>query len=196
MRLVAALLCVGLVSSLSASDPPKPNYHPLAKGTKWEYRISCDSEELHATAEITESVIQNGKTHARVVSKFANGHVTGEDICGDHRGLFRTAYFGMKLADPLPILKYPVKAQQQWTDNFKLGPLEGTVLVVIKDVATAVEVPAGKFTALVVESTFETNGEKQLTSIWYANEVGIVKQETSVGDKTLRMELKKFTPAR
>jgi hypothetical protein len=196
MRLIFALCLTGLAAPSFAADPPNPNYYPLAKGTKWEYRLSADDKEYAIACEIVETEIKDGKTLARMEARLPNAVTLGEELSTDAKGVYRNAILGAKLAQPFPIIKYPVKARDTWKDKIRLGEFEGTAAIVVKDIAAVIEVPAGKFTTLAIESIVEINGEKVVACIWYANGVGIVKQETTCGSKMLTMELKKFSPSK
>jgi hypothetical protein len=166
------------------------------KGTKWDYRLSWDERETVFTCEAKEVETKDKKTFGRVDALLSSSQRLGEDLYTDDTGVYRTGFLGAKLNQPLAVIKYPFKARDVWKDKINVGEIQGTVVITVKDVAAAVQVPAGKFTALAVESVVEMNGEKVVASIWYANGVGIVKQETTSSSKTVIMELTKFTPAK
>lgn len=193
MRLILALILMGTAATSFAADPPKPNYYPLAKGTKWEYRVSAEDKQFAVTCEIMESEIKEGKTHGRMEAKLPNSVTLGEELYTDLNGVYRTAILGAKLLQPLPILKYPIKPRDAWNDKIKVGESEGAVAITIKDTMAVIDVPAGKFTTLAVESIVNINGDKVVACIWYADGIGIVKQETTCGHKIMTMELKKFS---
>jgi hypothetical protein len=193
MRLLFALLLIGSSPSTFAADPPKPNYYPLAKGTKWEYRISADSKEQAITCEIMDVEIKDGRNHARMEAKCPNAVTLGEELSTDASGVYRNSVLGARLPRPLAIIRYPVKARDEWKDNIKLGEFDGTIAIAIKDIAAVIEVPAGRYTTLAIESIVEINGEKHVACIWYADGIGIVKQESLSGSRMVTMELKKFS---
>lgn len=196
MRLLIALCSIVFSATSFAADPAKPNYYPLAKGTRWEYRLSADERTIEMVCEITETEVKNGRMHARVEGRLSNSVTLGEELSMDANGVYRNAILGAKLHQPVPIIKYPIKARDGWKDNIKIGEFSGKFDLKIKDTAAEIEVPAGKFKTLAVESATEMNGEKVVACIWYADGVGIVRQETMVGSNTITMELKKFTPAK
>jgi hypothetical protein len=194
MRLIIALVLICFVSTSSfAADPAKPNYYPLAKGTKWEYRLTLDERDCDITCEIMETQIRYGMTHARMEAQLPNSVSLAEVLSTDAKGVYRNAIVGAKLVQPIHIIKYPVKARDVWKDKIRLGENDGNLNITVKDIAAAIEVPAGKFTTLSIESIVEMSGEKVVACIWYADGVGIVKQETTSGSKVMLMELKKFT---
>lgn len=203
MRLFLTLLLSGLAAPLFSADPqkipvdpPKPNYYPLTKGTKWEYRLMIDEVECGCLCEITEAECKDGKTKARMEAKFPNAVTIGEELSADASGVYRNAVLGAKLLQPLPIIKYPIKARDTWKDKLKLGSIEGDIAITIRDTKAKIEVSAGKFTALAIESAVEINGDRVVASIWYVDGIGIVKQETRAGSRLISMELKKFWPSK
>lgn len=193
MRFVLALFvfCIGITSF--AAEPSKPNYYPLAKGNKWEYRILAEERDIAVVCEIVESETKDGRTCARIETLLPNSVTLCEVLSIDAKGVYRNAVMGARLTQPLPIIKYPLKAREVWKDKIKLGENDGNVVIAVKDLAVEIEVPAGKFTTLAIESTVELNGEKVVASIWYADGVGIVKQETTSSSGVMLMELKKYT---
>ena len=192
MRLIIALCIIVFAAPSFAADPPTPNYYPLAKGTKWHYRLCAEERELSVVCEIVEAEIRNGKIMARLEAKLPYGTLE-EVISADAKGVYRNAILGARLQEPLTIIKYPIKARDGWKDKMKLGESDGTFAIAVKNIAAAIEVPAGKFTTLAIESTVELNGEKCAAVIWYADGIGIVKQEITTGNKVCTMELKSFS---
>jgi len=193
MRLNIALVLICFASTSFAADPIKPNYYPLTKGTKWEYRLTLDERDCDITCEIMETQMRDGMTHARMEAQLPNFVLLAEVLSTDAKGVYRNAIVGAKLTQPVLIIKYPIKARDVWKDKIKLGENDGHLNITVKDIAAAIEVPAGKFTTLSIESIVEMSGEKVVACIWYADGVGIVKQETTSGSKVMLMELKKFT---
>jgi hypothetical protein len=196
MRMSFALAAICFVGTSFAADPVKPNYYPLVKGTKWEYRISAEERDFSLICEIMETESKEGRTHARIEAQLPSSVTLGEEVSSDSKGVYRNAILGAKLTQPLSIIKYPIKARDVWKDKIKLGEYDGNVAITVKDIAAAIEVPAGKFTTLAIESIVELNGEKVVACIWYADGIGIVKQETTSGSRVMLMELKKYSPAK
>jgi hypothetical protein len=192
-RILALAVCVFATTSFAA-EPSKPNYYPLAKGAKWEYRLSADERECELVCEIVESETKNGKTQARMEGRLPNSVTLGEEVSADVKGVYRNAVLGAKLVQPQTIIKYPVKVRDEWKEKIQVGDCDGTVVIKIKDTAASIQVPAGKFTTMAVESVTEMKGERVVANIWYADGIGIVKQETTAGTRVLTLELKKFSP--
>jgi hypothetical protein len=189
-----ALFAFCFQSTSFAAEPAKPNYYPLVKGTKWEYRLCSEEREISLTCEIMEAEVREGRIYARMEAHLPNSVTLGEELSTDANGVYRNAIPGAKLNQPLSIIKYPIKVRDVWKDKIKLGEGDGNVVITVKDTAAAIEVPAGKFTTLAIESIVELNGERVVASIWYADGIGIVKQQTTSGSRVMLMELKKYMP--
>lgn len=196
MRLCLALLVLCLAAPSFAADPLKPNFYPLTKGTKWEYRLLMDDKEYPCVCEITSHETKNGKSSARIEAKLPNAVTLSEELSSDLNGVYRNAILGARLHQPVQIVKYPVKARDTWKERVKLDAGEGTLAITIVDAEAVIDVPAGRFTTLAIESIVEMNGERVVACIWYAQGVGIVKQETNYGSKIVTMELRKYHPAK
>jgi hypothetical protein len=173
-----------------------PNYYPLTKGGKWEYRLSVRGESHRATTEVKHLEVKGGRTFARLESRYPDAVSIGEVVSVDDRGIYREAALGSELPSPLRLLQYPVRAGAVWRDPIKVGKIEGILVVTVRDVAAVVEVPAGKFTTVTIDSAGEIAGEVGLiTTTWYADGVGIVKlRQRRSGQPELLVELLRYTP--
>ena len=110
----------------------------------------------------------------------------------DEKGIYRIGALGLTAEQAFPLLRFPVKSGDTWTQKIKIGGTEGEGTATVKGISK-VEVPAGKYEAVEVVSTYVQGEQKIGFTIWYADGVGIVKQITKVGDREVTMELKKFT---
>ena len=96
-------------------------------------------------------------------------------------------------ADPYPLIRLSAAAGETWQRG-KAGQHTTTYTM---GKAEAVEVPAGKFTALRVDSvvTSPTGSTGEQVTHWYAPGVGKVKVEVTIsGHPVMTIELKEFTP--
>ena len=95
---------------------------------------------------------------------------------------------------PAAQLKLPAKPGDEWDStppNAKLGDVTGRTNKVIGE--EEIEVPAGKFKAIRVDTVISLSGERFTVSQWYAPGVGVVKM---VKGSHYTKVLKKFTPAK
>ena len=101
---------------------------------------------------------------------------------------------GWELDAPLVMLKLPVKAGAKWTEKSKYRGDDVTIEYEVKE-AVELKLPAGKYTAFPVVQTIRTRLGQSTVTNWYADRVGMVKQEIRAFGKPDVIELKAFTPA-
>src|SRR5690348_2422616 len=104
MRQMLALLVVAIPAAWSPADDKKPDYYPLAKGAKWEYRLVVNGTKVDATAEVVSSELKDGKRTATVESK-AGGVATKEELSSDDKGVYRTSFNGVPTDKPVTMIK-------------------------------------------------------------------------------------------
>lgn len=188
------IVTAGFVAAQDKKDDKKSlNLYPLAKGTKWEYDLNAAGQKLEATQEVTETA--EAKKGERAVSTIASniaGQKLTEEMSSDDKGVYRHAMNGEKLETPVQAIKYPAKAGTKWSEKIKIQGQEVDASFEQKD-AEKVKVAAGEYTAYPVEMVIKAMGQTITATNWYADGVGIVKQEMNLGQISITMELKKFT---
>jgi len=191
--LLALFVAIPWVAAEDKKDEKKLDLFPLAKGTKWEYVVSVNGEDKDVIQEVTK--IAPGKTGERdivtVESKVAEQTIT-EEISADDKAVYRHAMQGMKLDSPLPIVKYPYTAGATWKSAIKIATDEAEAKFDAGK-PEEVKVAAGKFTAYPIVMEMDVMGKKVVSKNWYADGVGIVKQDVDFAGTKVVMELKKFT---
>lgn len=194
MRPLFTLLALVAVPALGAADDPKkPDYYPGTKGNKWVYRVEANGMKIDVTTEVTKSELNDGKRSFTVETKIGD-ESTSEELHSDDKGLYRASFNGIATDKPVTIMQYPPKPGK-WTQKVKILGQDLTATTTAKDVAE-VKVPAGTFKAIPVEVVAEIAGQKITGTTWYANGVGIVKQDMNIAGTPVLMELLKFTPAK
>jgi hypothetical protein len=190
--LFAALLVALIPGWATTQDAKKPNYYPLATGNKWEYQVEVGGQKIEATSEVTKSEVKGGKTFATSEVKFGGQTIT-EEVSNDEKGAYRQSFQGLKLDNPMTILKYPIKGGTTWTEKVKGGGMELEAKFTVKE-PEKVTVAAGTYDkAVPVEMKLQVADQMITATSWYADGVGIVKQNVEVMGQTIALELKKFT---
>jgi hypothetical protein len=200
MRIFLPLLVLLVTAACTVAedkkDEKKLDLFPLALGTKWEYVITVNGEDKELLQEITK--VAPGKKGERdiatVESKVA-GQTLTEEVSADEKAVYRHAMQGMKLETPLPIVKYPHKTGATWKESIKIATEEADVAFDAKK-SEEVKVAAGTYTAYPIVMELEVMGKKVTSKNWYADGVGMVKQEVDFAGTKVTMELKKFTKAK
>lgn len=188
----AVLLCAW---SVRAEDKPeaKLDLFPLAKGMKWEYEISVAGKTKDIEQEVTKVTAgKNGERAIATLTTKIEAQTITEDMSTDEKAIYRHAFNGMALETPLAIVKYPFKAGSEWKEAIKINKEEAEAKFTTFK-SEEVKVAAGKYTAYPVLMEMDTMGQKVSSKSWYADGVGMVKQEVDFGGRKIIMELKKFT---
>jgi hypothetical protein len=192
-----ALALAGWAAAAPASKAPAgPDYYPTKVGTKWVF----DQGGRDVTWEVTAAETKDGETLVTVSQSIAGGEpetiakasVTAKGVHNVQVGPFKI--------DPACELRFPVKAGDSWAVDIPSqgGELQGSTGTVTVGEVEEVEVPAGKFRAVRVETVVTAVDGKPLAeprraTRWYAPGVGLVK--TTAGKDVVRT-LKAFTPGK
>jgi hypothetical protein len=201
MRCIAGILIV-LITALpgEAQSPPGkqqlPDYYPLKPGTKWTYHVDAgNGNKVEVRNEVTKNETIDGKSMA-LLHTIVNGSVVAtEHLSSTAEGVFRCRYNGTEVEPPLCIFKYPMKEEATWEAEAKIGPQQ---LKVKSASGKLVEVttPAGKYKAAPVVTETAVGETKIKAKLWFVPDIGIVKQDTAIGDKNVNLELIRFEAAK
>ena len=195
LQLMSGFVVLLCTLCVRAEDKPaaKLDLFPLAKGMKWEYEVSVAGQTKDVEQEVTK--VTAGKKGERSIATLTTkieAQTITEDMSTDDKAIYRHAFNGMALETPLAIVKYPFKAGSDWKETIKINKEEAEAKFVTFK-SEEVKVAAGKYTAYPVLMEMETMGQKVSSKNWYADGVGMVKQEVNFGGTVITMELKKFT---
>jgi hypothetical protein len=144
-------------------------------------------------ASAAEVTAVGEKGVATVTTKQA-GQTLTDELSADDKGVYRHSSGGQKLDAPVTILRYPVAVGAKWSGRVKFGGQEVPVEFEAKK-PEKVKVKAGEYTVYPVEMIVKVSGQTVTATNWYADGVGLVKQEMTLGAVTNTLELTKFTPA-
>lgn len=188
-----------ILAALSASG----DYYPLKEGCVWTSRaliLQGDKKsEVEATARVagkkkvgeTECTVLEIKVGAMVSREFLVADETGVKVLGGSQGGEDFVY-----ETPIPRLKYPLAVGATWEGKVRRGGVTVNSLSTVLS-EEVVEVPAGRYPSFKVSVVIDTPAGKTESFIWYARDVGVVKQwvrQTSAQDQLeLTLDLKSFT---
>jgi hypothetical protein len=184
-RLLAVLCLVPVVAT--AAPAPKGKgpayYHPTREGDTQVYEIRHPDSVSEYTVVVkkVEEEYPGGRTLPTVEVSAA--------------GVYRVAR--KDGGKPVPVLKLPAKVGDSWSSS---ESAEGKATVSSTHRVAAldeeVEVPAGKFKAIRLETTIDIDGRMlKKTTTWYAPGVGMVKTVDS-GETERTVVLKAFKPGK
>jgi hypothetical protein len=174
---VSRLLLVALLTASVTFAAPAPKgkdavYFPTKEGDTRLYEVRVgDKVESGYTDTITTVEKKDGAVHVTITREYSGSQVYVTTIAVSSEGLFRVAANGDVLAKPILLLKTPPKVGTKWELD------GGAQYTVTKE--EEVEVPAGKFQAVRVESVA---GDSK-TTLWFAPNVGLIKMATEGSDR-------------
>jgi hypothetical protein len=192
--LLAVLFSAGGDAQNKKNDEPS-DFFPLAKGTKWEYVLKGyeESEWVVEVTDVTEPK-KGERAVVTVTTRIRKAEIVAK-YSTDADGVYEHARIGADFDPPLVMIRYPVKAGTKWTEKYKYQGEDAAVEYELK-AAEEVKTPAGKYTAYPVVQSIKTRLGKSTVTNWYADGVGMVKQEVRAFGKPDVLELKSFTPSK
>jgi hypothetical protein len=201
MRWVTGFVIVLATAPFSGAQAPQgkqkvPNYYPLSPGNKWTYQVDAgNGKKVEVSNQIAKTEAIDGKPMARLETLVNGNVVATEHLMSSTEGVFRCRYNGVEVSPPVCILKFPVKEQATWETDTKIGGQEVKIKSTsgkFEDVTTA----AGKYKTAPVLTETDVNGTTIKAKLWFALDVGIVKQDTEIGANKVNLELVKFDAAK
>jgi hypothetical protein len=195
-RALLALLLLPLL--VTAAPVPKSLkaaelYFPTTEGAKMVMLVQVGSGEVEYTETVTKVSVEDGVYTVSVGRSEGQGY--GYTV--SEAGLWQLPYDGDVQSKPIPILKAGVRKGQSW-GFVQEGPGQklATPSTYTYGGVEEVEVPAGKFTALRVDSEGTAGVVTRNQSSWYAPGIGRVKSEIREGKEKQVIVLKEFTPGK
>ena len=116
-----------------------------------------------------------------------------EHLLSAKNGIFRVRTDRDDVIPPVCILQIPAKKGSSWKGDYKLGGKAASAGFTVD--TEAITVPAGKFNAVSVQAELNEPTGRVRTTLWFVENVGVVKQTLEEGKRTLTLELEKFTKA-
>jgi hypothetical protein len=193
-------LAVLILTTLPAAAAPALKskvllYHPTHVGTTrvYEYQGSWGPggfREVVTKVEETDGVFRVTYRHEVLGGPATDGEV---EVSG--KGVFQLRSGLVKCKTPWPVVRLPLRPGDTWESDPSnaIGGAapKATYTIGGEDV---VEVPAGKFRAIRVDSVLDHNGGVVKSSHWYAERIGLIKVLTIQGTAESVQVLKSFTP--
>jgi len=188
-RIFAVMLLLVLWSVAAMAQKPKeppPDYFPLRVGDSWKYRsTTADGKQSEFTLKVLSTEKQGDGTNQFLVETFSTFQPI-HDWYSKPAGwvlVHRVSYPKNEAlkADYQPVkqfLKNPLSTGDSW--QWKGKGMMGVEIDESSRVLAVetVEVPAGKFQAMKVETRVIQAGTPVTKTYWYANWVGLVKSMT------------------
>jgi hypothetical protein len=193
--LLFALVLIGRPSSAAPiketdKDAKAPDYYPLKAGSKWQYQVEANGNKVTIVSQVAKIEKIDDVSLARVEASTDGKVLVTEHLRSTDKGVFRHRYNGVEVSPPVCVLRYPIKKDDAWEQEVKIGEEKMTLSCKVGN--DEVEVPAGKFKAVTVQAIGKTGDKVFTTTYWFAEGVGIVKQVADFGGLTMTIQLEKY----
>jgi hypothetical protein len=200
MRALLALVLISLTliaATAQKRDEPPPDYFPLRVGDWWKYRsTTADGKQLEFTMKVLADEKQADGTslyQVEIQTAFQPIHEWYSKPAGwvlwRREAYPKNEALKVEFQPARQYLKNPLAsgAAWQWKGKGMMGvDIDESDRVIGSEL---VEVPAGKFQAMKVETRITQGGTPVTKTYWYANWVGLVKSMTDTGSVKSTTEL-------
>jgi len=177
---------------------------PCTVGSVWEYTAQTGGQKYKYTQKVVAEKTEGGKTLFTIEMKRDGSIVQQEIYSIDKTGIYRVAFgenASGKIIPPMPILKLPLTTGNSWL--WKGAFLEnngqtqtGGVISSLLSGPEPVKIGTKGYQAYRVEQSIllsdAQNSQRTKNTIWFAPNVGIVKQVTGEGIESVVAELIKY----
>jgi len=176
-----------------AAAPVGSAYYPLKPGSKWTYVVRDQKDRFSIVVDEHKTKIGEFPTSFVLKASVGDKAVTEEYVVPSAKGVVRIQTGTEIILPELPILQKEMKKDDKWTSTFKVGSARGDEIRADCTVdEETIRVPAGEYKTIKVISTVTEKGMVLKSTVWYAKDVGMVKQEINYGDSKVDLELEKY----
>ncbi len=168
---------------------------PDSRSAAWHYRLG----EKKLTIRVAAHEKVGSQLCARLETVQDGDALAIQQVVQSKVGIVRVSHNGEKLTPPLIFLKLPFEKGQSWEVDLKIDSPAGTDSIKGKFTADQddVKVPAGDFKKTIrVKAQLTINGKQVTATSWYAEKVGMVRQQLSVDGQDFLLELEKFVESK
>jgi hypothetical protein len=191
MKSLLSLVSAAVLFAPSLAQDPKPippvPAYPLKVGSKWTYKSGADTLEVSVKGvEKVEKEDVYELVTSRNGTPEANEHVVVKDD-----GVYRVKVAGVAVKPPLCFLKTKLKKGESWDVSSQLSGAEtlagkftlGEAKVKYKDKEIN--------TITVTGIDMLANSQKISLTYYFAENIGLVKQEATIAGAKITLELQK-----
>jgi hypothetical protein len=196
MKLRLFLPAVVVITVAACSNPDKIEesaYYPVGVGSTWTYRAPSSDPKAGKATYITHVAAHekiSGVMCAKIEALSGTSAAGTDHISVTKSGIYRCTLNGDEAGTPIQLLKLPPGKGDEWSidSKGKNGSFSGKATVKEE----SLNVPAGSYQALVVNSKVESLGQTITCSNYFVKDVGIAKIQLSAVGSSVNLELEKF----
>jgi hypothetical protein len=198
MSRIACFTAFVLAVPALADEPfPGENLFPLTVGNVWTYKVSGQDDRFVVRAVRQEMVGE--QTCVLLEANLKDRVVATEHVAFTKAGLCRFRVDTEDIDPPVCVLRPPTTGNRRWDTGkkqFHVGARSGVASFSAK--LEEITVGTKKYKTTAVHAEFTEFGRTVSSSdTWYADGVGMVRQEIKEGKRTpLILELEKFENAK
>lgn len=193
---LGGMRCLLFLMALTALAWPAGSYFPMSEGWSWTYHWSAKDQEFDYTVEVVKSEPGRSLLRTRMPRVLTQEWYEERQDALVVSGLEDPEGTRVVYTPPRAYLTYPLSAGRKWEWSGTLGesaPIRDRNRVISE---SSIQVPAGTFTCLVVE-TITTQGDGSLNQLsYYAPGVGLVKNVSDSAAGRWVSVLKSYRPGK
>jgi hypothetical protein len=204
-RLLSAsvpLLILALTSAVPAQDKVFTSpFYPLKPKLQWKYQSGKETVTVEVDKEVSLDFTRdekNGKpekvTGYALKIKSSSGEVP-EEVAVLSDGVYRFSLADKAIKPPLCILKFKVAKGDSWIIDSKTGgmPIRGTFVVGEERIQVTFNGKTVELeTVTVTSKDFQVGNEAMHLKTWFAENLGMVKQQVRLRKQDTTLELREL----
>jgi hypothetical protein len=193
MKRLALYLLLLIVPAVSAQEKlsikEETPYFPLKEGSVWTYSISGRT----FTKKVVGFEKSGDDVCARLEMRRGKDLVSSELMTVRKDGVYRVEFSGKKCTPPVCLLKLPIKKDETWKFDTKVGESETKGSFKLGE-ARSVKVKGTTYEAVTVTGDMKVDNQNATVTYYFAEKFGLVKYTLVLGTITVEQDLEKYEP--
>lgn len=193
-----------LDDAIVSASPIADAIFPLAKGQKQVYQVTSDPNKPELTNKITEFRETKDTKLAVMQTTYNQNLISVRAYAAAPKGLLLVALGSsepLRFQPPLPLIRFPVKFNEtySWSGTLtgKKTKMLGYALVRVAGAENLVQDKIKRVAYrldMIIATKKQDKFERQQTTLWFAPNVGLVREQTYIDGHPFICELKLETP--
>jgi hypothetical protein len=197
MKRLAFSLLLLIVPAVLAQDKltlkEETPYFPLKEGSIWTYSAAGRT----FTTKVTGYEKSGDDVCARLETRREKDLISSELVTVRKDGVFRVEFSGTKFVPAVCFLKLPVKKDDSWKIESKVGGGTQETKSEFKGSfkfgeSKSIKVKGTTYDTISVIGEMKFDGQNTTVTYYFAENVGMVKQTIVIGTTTVELELEKY----